>query len=279
MLQRRASRTAASHLRARWGGGVGGVSFSTGAGDESIPFERAPLYPLLNNEHILPTNLPPLPSALHTFARMWITGIGSSLLRPPGWTACESTLDYPWDEVTGNPLRSYFITKENALKRGFYLTGFQMQAYTLDRRNPNIKALLVPSDTSGVPSPNEFVNQLLLPSRLFADDDTSGAPVCLEGITVDKKAYRQPNAHDRIALHSTKVSYDHVGFVPDGIVNMKPTDIRVEVEWLTHDLTGEIFELSFQAPKHEWDTTWPAIGKHMMRADWGHFLLWNREAD
>jgi len=202
----------------------------------------------------------------------WITGIDSAIARPNGWFARESTIEYPWDEVTGNPLRTYYITKEDVQKRFHYSTGLSIASYCIDRQQGRLKDLAKNKQT------NEFVNGVLVPARLFEQKELGteapAQPQLNPDIEVLKKKVTHPNFNHRIPAYSTRVSYNHNNYVPDGFLGYPPTDMRFEVEWLAEMNSGWIFEIVFQAPQKEWENTWSQLGRVMTRHDFGMYLRW-----
>jgi len=236
-------------------------------------FERAELFPLQDNEHIAPTNIPALPFPSPPSSRLWVSSLSSSFLRPKGWHAFESTIEYPYTELTGRELRTVFVSKEDPSKRGFFKTGLTVSAYTIEDREG-----VALRDLRKIRQVNNFVNDFLIGNRLLDPErKNDGSVETHKDIEVKSKTYHKPNRAHREGFHITRVGYEHKAFAPEGLVGMAPEDMHFEVEWWANDLQGCIFELAFQAPSKDWDLAWNEYGKQMMTADEGHFLCWNRD--
>lgn len=245
--------------------------------------ERADLYPLQDNSHILPKNLPTLPSELSApgtteCKRMWVSAISSCLLRPSSWHAYESTVTYPYDELTGNPQRNIYLSREDPYRRGFFWTGLTVNAYMIvDDGKAYLGGLRKKREV------NNFVNDILVGNRLFdhppEGQQTRTLPPLEKDITILEKGYFPPNELNRAPFHVTRISYTHENWAPEGVPGLPPRNMRFEVEWWASDTLGEVFEIALQAPTEEWDELWDMYGKHMMKTDVGTILCWSRNQE
>lgn len=233
-------------------------------------FERAPMYPLADNGHLRPKNVPPVPKKFEDCSWTWITGINSAILRPAGWHANESTITYPWDELTGNPLRIYYVCPENPKAKGFVESGLTISAYCFDRQQGQMTEMVKQNKT------HTAVDTLLAPIRFSNGEpiEPGQLPKLNPDIKILKRRSRSPNMKDRFPHTSTRISYLHSNFVPDGVLGTKPKDTRFELEWIASDETGWVYEVVFQAPDDKFDEHWKTYGKMMMNTDKGLHLQW-----
>lgn len=234
-------------------------------------YERAPMFPLDDNTHLRPEAVPGLPKKYADCHWTWVTGIDSALMRPPGWRASECTVEQPWADLTGNPLRTSYITSNDLRTQGFIKTGLTVAAYCIDRRNGNMAEFMKSGE------PHKAVDFLLAPIR-FSDGiepDPSAEnqmPTLNKSIEVIRRRHTPPYPRDRFPVHSTRISYLHKDFVPDGVMGVQPQDTRFEVEYLANDLSGWIYEVVFQAPAPDFEEAWDNYGKMMMSSEKGMFL-------
>lgn len=228
-------------------------------------YQSAPLHPLRDNEHLRPANLP-APKKQGSWT--WITGINSALFRPSGWSVYESTIVEPWKNITGNPLRVYYVTKDSPTK-GYFNVGMTVSAFCVDRQHGEMTHLAKAGRA------HLLVDSVLAPMR-FSDGTTSPdeAPKILPTIKITNEKTASPDKFDRLPVQSSRFSYTQFEYVPENIA-APPTTMRFELEWATHIPSNWVFELVFQAPEKEFEAVWNEYGKFMMSTDKGHFLMWD----
>ena len=156
-------------------------------------YERAPVFPLADNAHLRPNSVPGLPKRYEDCNYVWVSGMDSAILRPPSWYAAESTLDYPWNDLMGNPLRVAYVTKENLQEKGYITTGLTVSAYCLDRQAGNMGDLVKENKVQ------QAVDTFLAPIR-FSDgseiNESQPMPTLNPDIKVDAiihHAYTSPH--------------------------------------------------------------------------------------
>lgn len=240
--------------------------------------ETAQLYPLGDNEHILPKSVPALPKKFEESHWVWVSGIDSALLRPPGWFANESTVQYPWEDLTGNPMRVCYITEDDLKVKGFIESGFTVSAYRVDRQQGQMTEY-VKNNKMHVAVETFFAPiRLADPNQDTEDTNQDGqmTPKLNPAIQILKRKATPPFARDRFPVHSTRMSYVHKNFTPEGVMGVKAKDIRFELEWLASDATGWCYEVSFQAPTDVFAEKWDEHGKMMMNTQKGLHLNWRR---